>query len=171
MSATERLGHYRTVYRRPGIQLLAQWMGRTALLAFASWVVFRWFPTQLPPPYLVGVWVSWFIVGVLYGLWSAVQAAWLTFRGDYLPGAVVGSGLTLLFVSIYWSRPILQAASSVHMMLTGGGVVTLVIGALFGGAIQEGSYRVMSALINLAWHGLHSVLDSHRASAHRKSGL
>lgn len=162
---TERLDHYREVSSRPGIRLLAQLLGRTALVAFASWVVFRWFPTQLPPPYLVGVWVSWFIVGLLYGLWAAVQAAWLTFRGDYLPGAVVGSGLTLLFVSFYWSRPILHAASSVHMMLTGGGVVTLVIGALFGGAIQEGSYRTMTALINLAWYGLQSVLDSRRASS------
>ncbi len=164
MSVTERLDHYRTVYRRPGIQLLAQWIGRTALLAFASWVVFRWFPAQLPPPYLVGVWVSWFIVGFLYGLWAAVQAGVVTFRGDHLPGAVIGSGLTLLFVSIYWSRPILHAASSVHMMLTGGGVVTLVVGSLCGMAIQEASYLVMSALINLAWHGLQSVLASRHAS-------
>ena len=165
---TERFDHYREVSRRPGIRLLAQLIGRTALLAFVSWVVFRFFPAQLPTPYLVAVWVSWLIVGTLYGLWAVVQAAWLTFRGDHLPGAVVGSGLTLFFVSIYWSRPILHAASSVHMMLTGGRIVALVIGALFGGAIQEGSYGIMSALINLVWHSLQSVLASRRTSLQKQ---
>lgn len=169
MSAiTERFDHYREVSRRPGIRLLAQLIGRTATLVFMLWAVFRFYPAQLPPPYLVGVWVSWVIVGVFYGLWAAVQAVWLRFCGDNLPGAVVGSGLTLFFVSIYWSREILHAASSVHMILTGGGVVTLVIGAFFGVAIQESSYRVMYTLNNLAWHGLQSVFASRRTTLHQQ---
>ena len=164
----ERFAHYRESSRRPELRLLAQSIGRTAAVAFVLWGAFRVFPSLFPPPYLVGVWTSWLIVGIIYGLSRIGQGVWLVFRANHPPGSVLGGGVALLCLSFSSWHPIVHAVSSVHMMINGGGVLALVVGSLCGMAIQEASYLAMSALINSAWHGLQSVLALRHASVRQQ---